>query len=60
MRNVKDQVEQGQEIIRKHNRASLMTDEIEQLLKPLKDNGDATRAVLNAFYMGVAVGSRNG
>lgn len=67
MRDVRKQAEQGKKIIRKHEKADLSVSKIHQLVDIFKDTQDDTNSVLegvyeavvNAFLMGVAVGSRN-
>lgn len=64
MRDINRQIEQGREIIRKHEQADLHLTEIRYFMDSY-DNArpkwDSLAYVIhNAFLMGVAVGSRNG
>lgn len=65
MRNIENQVKQGKEIISRHNRADMSVSECMQLMEPIGEKKDADkihdqiyRSIMDAFYMGVAVGSR--
>ncbi len=61
MRNIENQVKQGEEIISKHSKADMRQSELEKLLEPIRKEPTMARvydAISEAFYMGVAVGSR--
>ena len=63
MRNVAKQAEQGRNIVRKNDRLDLYGQELHALLDKsiaTKDTNDIFDAVVNAYYMGLAVGTRNG
>lgn len=63
MRNVEKQAEQGRNIVRQNNKLDLYGSELTVLLeRPLATRGsnDIYDAVVNAYYMGLAVGMRNG
>lgn len=63
MRNVAKQAEQGRNIVRKNDRLDLYAQELHALLDKsiaTKDTNDIYDAVVNAYYMGLAVGVRNG
>ena len=66
MRNIDKNIEQGNEIIRKHKRADLSISELyyfyENFKKSAEEKGTANGLfdlISDAFYMGVAVGARN-
>ena len=67
MRDVRKQAEQGQKIIRKHERADLTVSEIHQLADIFIEAQDDLNSVseglyevvTTAFLFGVAVGDRN-
>lgn len=64
MRNVKEQAKQGEAFISKHLRADMRNSELMQLLDgvSVQDREALSQirdAITTAFYMGVAVGSRN-
>lgn len=66
MRNIENQVRQGEEIISRHNRADMSVSECMQIMEPIRSQEGAEQisdqiydAIMNAFYMGVAVGARN-
>lgn len=63
MRNVEKQAEQGRNIVRKNDKLDLYGQELRTLIeKPLETRGsnDIYDAVVKAYYMGLAVGMRNG
>lgn len=63
MRNVAKQAEQGRNIVRKNEKLDLYGQELHALLDKsivTKDTNDIYDAVVNAYYMGLAVGVRNG
>ncbi len=63
MRNVEKQAEQGRNIVRQNDKLDLYGSELTVLLeRPLATRGsnDIYDAVVNAYYMGLAVGMRNG
>ena len=66
MRNIEKNIEQGHEIIRKHERADLTVFEIHQFYEKFsetaKEKGIAEGIfdlISDVFHMGVAVGARN-
>ena len=66
MRNTKKNADQGREIVRKKERIDLAAEEVHQLIDKIAENpvgklviNEVYDAVCDAFYMGVAVGTRN-
>ena len=66
MRNIDKNIEQGHEIIRKHERADLTVSELHQFYetfsKTAEEKGVAEgifELITDVFHMGVAVGARN-
>lgn len=64
MRDINRQIEQGREIIRKHEGADMHYSEIKYFMESYdntRPKWDSLASVIyKAFLMGVAVGSRNG
>ena len=63
MRNVEKQAAQGRNIVRANDKLDLYGSELHVLLdKPIatRNYNDIYDAVVDAYYMGLAVGMRNG
>lgn len=63
MRDFRKAIEEGTQIIRRHNRLDMSVPELNQLRDQFIDEGQTSEALMNviidAFRAGVAIGARN-